>query len=154
MNYRLKLAIEHLQNRGWHISAGAEGEWLCQKDGSKALHDDEGLICLAKIHQWEDLEPVNPRGDMPHVLEMLTHDQGMKDCIVCTSTAIHTVKIKGKHFAALVINQSQSPCGAVALLDRQEVEAQIALLKNAIEDAERMDEGKAPLHAAHSLERN
>jgi hypothetical protein len=91
----------------------------------------------------------------PPVLEMLTHDQGMKDCFVATTAAVHTVKMPdGQHFAALVLNQAECPIGAVVLLDRAELDAQIALLRNAIDDADRMDVGLAPLHAALSLARN
>lgn len=93
------------------------------------------------------------RHNLPHVMKMPTHDQGMKDCIVTTSVAVHTVEIRGKHFAALVINQNECPLGAVSFLDRAEVEAQIALLNNAIEDAERMERGEAPIHAAPTLTR-
>lgn len=91
----------------------------------------------------------------PPLLEMLTHDQGMKDCFVAKSAAIHTVEIPGYgHCAALVLNQAECPIGAVILLDREELEAQIALLRNAIADADRMDVGLAPMHAAPSLTRN
>lgn len=90
---------------------------------------------------------------LPPVCEMMTHDQGMKDCFVATSTAIHTVEINGKHFASMVFNQAECPIGACVFLDRSEVEAQITLLKNAIDDAERMDQGLKPLHASPSLVR-
>lgn len=89
------------------------------------------------------------------ILEMLTHDQGMKDCFVATSAAIHTVEIPGYgHCAALVLNQAECPIGAVILLDREELEAQVLLLRNAIADADRMDVGLAPIHATPSLARN
>lgn len=91
----------------------------------------------------------------PPVLEMLTHDQGMKDCFVATSTSILTVELPDYgHCAALVFNQPGCPIGAVVFLDREEVEAQITLLRNAIDDADRLDVGLAPMHATPSLARN
>lgn len=88
------------------------------------------------------------------VLDMLTHDQGMKPCFVATTAAIHTVGIDGKWAAALVINQADCPIGGVILLNREEMEAQFTLIRNAIEDAERLAKGQQPIHAAPSLRRN
>lgn len=90
----------------------------------------------------------------PPLIEMMTHDQGMKDCFVATTSAVHTVGIDGQYVAALVINQPGCPIGAVILLNRTEMDAHIALLRNAIDDAERMAKGLSPIHAAPSLRRN
>lgn len=96
---------------------------------------------------------MNAQRILPRVMDGLTHDEGTKRCIVMTSTAIHTIGLAEGHFACMVLNQPGSPAGAIIVLTREEVEAQITLLRNAIEDAERLDQGKAPIHAAHSLTR-
>jgi hypothetical protein len=96
----------------------------------------------------------DPNRILPRAMSMMTHDQGMMPCIVTTSTAIHTVELGTGHYAALVMNSAESPLGAVAFLNREEVEAQIQLLRNAIDDAERLDAGKVPIHATPSLRRN
>jgi len=98
-------------------------------------------------------EPKNPRHDLPPSMEIPTHDQGMKSCVVGTSTAIHTVQLNGKHFAALVQNQAPCPVGYVTFIDREEWEATKALMENALEDADRLDQGLQPLHAAPELTR-
>lgn len=46
-------AIEHLQNQGWRIAAVGEN-WLVRKDLSEQSDmDDEQLLCLAEIYQFE-----------------------------------------------------------------------------------------------------
>lgn len=96
---------------------------------------------------------MNAQRILPRVMDGLTHEQGIKPCIVMTSTAFQTVKLAEGHFACMVLNQPGSPAGAMIVLSREEVETLIATLRNAIEDAERLDQGKAPIHAAHSLTR-
>lgn len=96
----------------------------------------------------------DPNRILPRVMEMLTHDQGMKPCMVTTSAAIHTVLLGKGYYAALVMNAPEIPFGAVAFLDREEIEAQIRLLRNAIDDADRLKAGKAPIHATPSLRRH
>ena len=91
---------------------------------------------------------------VPMVVSMMTHDQGMKDCVSATSSAIHTVEVPGAGwFAALVLNQAECPFGYVVMLDRDELEGTIALLQNAMEDAERAERGEPMLHAAPVLTR-
>ncbi|WP_324694550.1 hypothetical protein [Novosphingobium sp. RL4] len=90
---------------------------------------------------------------LPPVVDMLTHEQGMKPCLVSTSTAFHTVALNSGNFAAIVLNDPGAPIGAVAFLDREEVEAHITLLRNAIDDAERLDRGQSPIHASPSIVR-
>ena len=91
----------------------------------------------------------DPNRMLPPIMEMLTHDQGMKDCAVMTSTAIHTVVMAGNTaYAAMVLNQRECPIGAVIFLDRAEAEAQITLLQNALDDADRINSGKPPLARA------
>ncbi len=88
----------------------------------------------------------DPNRILPPILEMLTHDQGMKDCAVMTTTAVHTaVMAGGRAYAAMVFNQAECPIGAVIIVDRAEAEAQIALLYNALDDADRINAGKPPL---------
>jgi hypothetical protein len=72
-------------------------------------------------------------------------------CIVCTTTAIHTIALSEGHFAAMVQHRPGRPYGFISILDREEVEAQILLLRNAIADAELLDAGKPPFHSAQLL---
>jgi hypothetical protein len=77
---------------------------------------------------------------LPPIMQFPTHEDGRKRCLVMTSTAVHTATLaSGKSFAALVINAPQQPCGAAVLMDRAETEAMIALLQNAIDDADRLN---------------
>lgn len=79
---------------------------------------------------------------LPPVVDFPTHEDGRKRCLVMTSTAVHTATLaSGKSFAALVINSPEQPCGAAVVMDRAETEAMIALLQNAIEDADRLNAG-------------
>ncbi|WP_066650727.1 MULTISPECIES: hypothetical protein [Sphingomonas] len=83
---------------------------------------------------------------LPPVMEMMTHDQGMKDCAVMTDCAVHTIVMAdGRAYAAMVFNQRECPVGATAVLNRAEAEAQIALLMNALDDADRINSGNPPL---------
>lgn len=94
------------------------------------------------------------RKNLPLTMTVPTHDQGNKKCIVCTSVAIHTTTLGDESFASIALNQPEAPVGAVAFLDRAEVEAHIALLQNAIDDAGNLNAGRAVEHAAPSLIRN
>lgn len=82
-----------------------------------------------------------------------THANGMKRCVTMTATAIHTIELPEGHFACVVFDRDASEIGAVCILDRDEVEAHIIFLRNAMEDAERLDAGLAPLHSAPTLTR-
>lgn len=77
----------------------------------------------------------------------------LKRCVVMTETAIHTIELPEGHFAAIVQSRPNSDIAAISILDRDEVEAHIQLLRNAMEDAERLDSGKPTIHAAESLTR-
>ena len=48
----------------------------------------------------------------------------------------------GKSYAVIVNNTPDAPCGAFVAMDRAEGEALIALLKNAMDDADRLNSGK------------
>lgn len=83
---------------------------------------------------------------LPPVMEMMTHDQGMKPCAAMTDCAVHTITMEdGRAFAAMVFNERECPIGATVVLNRAEAEAQIALLQNALDDADRINSGKPPL---------
>lgn len=82
------------------------------------------------------------------------HNGVMKRCVTMTECAIHTVQLAEGHFASLVLSRPNSDTAAISFLDRDEVEAHITLLRNAIEDAERLDAGLGPIHATPSLRRN
>ncbi len=71
-----------------------------------------------------------------------------------TETAVHTMGLPEGHFAAIVMSRPE-PAGSafpdlavIAILDRDEVEEHIRLLRNAIEDAERLDAGLPTIHAS------
>jgi hypothetical protein len=63
-------------------------------------------------------------------------------CKVMTETAIHTVTLPEGSFAAIVSSTKESEYGMITILDRDEVENHIRLLRNAMEDAELLDAGK------------
>ena len=83
------------------------------------------------------------------------HNGEMRRCITMTETAIHTITLAEGSFACIVLSLpgSDKPA-AIAVLDRDEVEAHITILRNAMDDAERMDAGKAPINFTPSLRRN
>lgn len=91
---------------------------------------------------------------VPPFIDAPTHGGRIVNCRTATECAIHTAGLPEGHFVALVLSNPDREDGAVAILDRDEVEAHITLLRNAIEDAERLDQGKSTVHAAHSLRRN
>lgn len=83
-----------------------------------------------------------------------TRDQGKKDCAVSTTCAIHTITTtSGKAYAAIVFNQEHCPIGYASVMDRTEAEAHIALLQNALDDADRINGGKAPLAQIYNPDR-
>lgn len=88
------------------------------------------------------------------VIEAPGHNGVMKRCVVMTECAIHTIELAEGHFASIVHSRPQSEIAAIAILDRDEVEAHITFLRNAMEDAERLDAGLAPIHAAESIVRS
>jgi hypothetical protein len=75
-------------------------------------------------------------------------------CVVCTSTAIHTVGLPEGHFAIMVQHRAGRPFGYASIIDADEAETMILFLRNAIEDAKLLDAGKEPIHCASSLTRN
>ncbi len=91
---------------------------------------------------------------LPSVMTAPTHNGAEKRCVVMTEAAIHTVTLPEGSFAALVLSLPTNEIGAIVVMDREEIEAHILLLRNAIEDAERIDAGKFPMHAAPSLRRS
>lgn len=88
----------------------------------------------------------DPHRVLPSLMAFPTHADGMKDCAVSTSTAVHTATLEsGKAYAVLVHYQPDFPVGYAAVLDRAEAEAMIELLKCALDDADRINAGKVPL---------
>lgn len=94
------------------------------------------------------------RRTVPPILTAPSHNGFEKQCTVMTETAIHTVALPEGHFASIVLTRPDSDEGAIAILDRDETEAHIQLLQNAIDDANRLDRGEATRHAAPSLRRS
>jgi hypothetical protein len=91
---------------------------------------------------------------VPATFPAPAHNNVMKNCVAMTQCAIHTIELPEGHFAAIVASRPNSDVAAIQILDRDEVEAHILLLRNAMEDAERLDAGLPVLHAAQSLARN
>lgn len=87
---------------------------------------------------------------LPPLLGCPTHTAPVKMCAVMTATAIHTIEVEGRHFACMVTDRPDLSLGAVSVMDRAEVEAAIALLRNAIDDADRLNAGLPTIHAAAS----
>jgi hypothetical protein len=87
-------------------------------------------------------------------LEAPTHSGGVQPCRTMTETAIHTVTLAEGSFACIVNSLSDGRLATICILDRDEVETHITLLRNAMEDAERLDQGLEPIHAAESLRRS
>ena len=91
---------------------------------------------------------------VPATMQAPAQNGVLENCVVMTESAIHTIDLPEGHFAAIVHSRPTSDVAAIAILDRDEVEAHILLLRNAIEDAERLDAGLMTIHAAPSLRRN
>mgnify|MGYP001099970130 FL=1 len=91
---------------------------------------------------------------LPPFIQAPTHGDVLKICRVMTECAIPTVGLPEGHFAAIVHSLPGPEGPAVVSFLRDEVLAHIKLLRNAIRDAERLDAGKAPIHAAPSLRRH
>lgn len=83
-----------------------------------------------------------------------THSGGVCPARVMTESAISTITLPEGSFACFVQSLGHGKLACISILDRDEVEAHIQLLRNAMEDAERIDAGKAPIHAAESLVRS
>lgn len=91
---------------------------------------------------------------LPPTMEAPGHDGLTRHCLTMNECAISTATLPEGSFACVVLSRTgQTMPAAVFFLDRDEVEAHIALLRNAIEDAERIDAGKPPIHASPTLRR-
>ncbi|GAA3708288.1 hypothetical protein GCM10022268_17030 [Sphingomonas cynarae] len=89
---------------------------------------------------------------VPALMITPTHSRPEGACsIPMTETAIHTRALPEGHFAAIVMSRPESVgklgLSVVAILDRDEVEEHIRLLRNAMEDAELLDAGLSTKHA-------
>ena len=91
---------------------------------------------------------------VPEFIEAPTHSGGVQPARVMTESAIHTITLPEGSFACIVQSLGHGKLAAISILDRDEVEAHIQLLRNAMDDAERLDRGQAPVHAAESLVRS
>lgn len=85
---------------------------------------------------------------LPLMVLAPTGTGALKCCQVMTAETILTVQLPEGHFAAVVTDRPDLDGGSIQILDRAEVEAHIELLRNAIEDAERLDAGLPPVHIA------
>lgn len=84
---------------------------------------------------------------LPPFVNLPTHSQGEKPCMVCTEMSVSVTSLGDQHYVVLVINQIESPVAAVSILSRQEAEAQIALLQLGLDDVDRLNAGKPALSA-------
>jgi hypothetical protein len=101
------------------------------------------------------IAPLANRGrTVPPTIMAPIHDGSEKRSVVMTNSAIHTIRLAEGSFAAIVLSRPTSDVAAIAILDRAEVAAHIQLLRNAIDDADRLDRGEPTSHAAPSLRRN
>lgn len=89
----------------------------------------------------------DPNRQLPPFVTMETHSQGSKPCMVCTDSSVSTASLGSGHYVVVVTNQVESPCGSVAIYSKEEAEAQIALLQLALDDVNRLYDGKPPLSA-------
>lgn len=89
----------------------------------------------------------DPNRNLPPFVHLPTHSQGEKACLVCTDVMVSTGSLGDGHYIMVVINQPESPAGAVMILNAQEAEAQIALLQLALDDVARLYAGKPALAA-------
>lgn len=92
---------------------------------------------------------------LPSIMDAPSHNGIIRRCVVMTECAISTIKLPEGAFACIVasVPNANRPA-SIMLLDRDEVEAHIALLRNAMDDAERVDSGLAPMHSTPSLRRS
>ena len=88
------------------------------------------------------------------IMEAPLHDGRTGQAVVMTESAISTITLPEGSFACFVQSTPGCPFAAISILDRDEVEAHIQLLRNAMEDAERLDQGLPTIHAAESLRRS
>lgn len=91
---------------------------------------------------------------VPPVMDAPTHANGVKPCVVMTANAVHSMTLPEGTFTALVFDNDQGTRGAIAILDHDDVEALITLLRNSDEDARRIDAGKPTIHASPSTSRH
>ena len=91
---------------------------------------------------------------VPPVMDAPTHANGVKPCVVMTANAAYTMTLPEGSFTALVFDNDQGTRGAIAILDHDDVEALILMLRNSDEDARRLDEGKGTIHASPSSARH
>jgi hypothetical protein len=72
------------------------------------------------------------------------HEGGEKPCYVMTGVMISTVGLAEGHFIGLTLSREDLNAGAVTIMDADEIDAIIAQLQNAKEDAGLLDMGAPP----------
>lgn len=92
---------------------------------------------------------------LPSIMDAPSHNGIIRRCVVMTECAISTITLPEGSFVSIVesVPDPDHPA-AISILDRDEVEAHITFLRNAMEDADRIDAGLSPIHAAPSLRRS
>lgn len=90
---------------------------------------------------------------VPAIMKAVPGHSGPVDAITMNETAVHTITLPEGHFACIVQTNPALGYGAITILDRAEVEAHIQLLRNAMDDAERLDRGEAPVNVAPTMTR-
>lgn len=86
------------------------------------------------------------------VIEALGHGGVVRTCRVMTEIAISTVELPEGHFASIVLSLPNNRFASLAILDRDDVEATIELLRNAMDDADRGDRGEPMVTVAQLKE--
>lgn len=92
---------------------------------------------------------------LPPVVESPVQEGGRKPCMVMTGEMVTTITLEdGRSYAAVTYSRPDLEVGAIAILSRDEVEAHVMLLRNAIDDAERANRGEQMIHASPSMEKH
>jgi hypothetical protein len=82
------------------------------------------------------------------------HGDRMLKCIAMNEVAFHTIKLDEGHFVAMVLSIAGTDFAVIDILDEDDIDAHVFFMRNAMEDAKRLDAGHAPIHSAESLRRS
>jgi hypothetical protein len=83
-----------------------------------------------------------PRTTGPVMIAPTHSNPKGEPCVVATECAIHTITLPEGSFSAIVHSVPEAGIAMIAILDHDEVEEHIRLLRNAVEDAKRLDAGQ------------
>jgi hypothetical protein len=86
-------------------------------------------------------------------MESHTHEGVSKPCHVMTGVDVSTVELREGHFACLTLSRPDLPAGCVLIMDRDEMESTMGMLQRAMEDADLLDAGQAPIHTTGEVGR-